>query len=107
VYLLVNSGGPSAIAEWQALFAPLASHMRIAHLDDASVPPEQVGYVFVWEPTPGRLAQFAHLRLIVSSGAGVEHIVRDPAWPRHVPIVRMGGAETAQRMGEYVCWAAL
>jgi glyoxylate/hydroxypyruvate reductase len=37
----------------------------------------------------------------------VDHIVRDPAWPAHLPLVRMGGEETAQRMGEYVCLAAL
>jgi glyoxylate/hydroxypyruvate reductase A len=107
VYLLVNSGGVAAVAEWQALFAPLAPGLRVAHLDDPSVPAEQVAYVFVWDPPPGRLAQFANLRLIVSSGAGVEHITRDTAWPSHVPIVRMGGTETAQRMGDYVCWAAL
>ena len=63
--------------------------------------------MFLWNPTPGWLATLPNLRLILSSGAGVDHITRDPDWPRHVPIVRMGGPETAQRMSEYVCLAAL
>ena len=74
---------------------------------DPSVDLAAVPYVFLWNPTPGWLATLPNLRLILSSGAGVDHITSDPAWPRHVPIVRMGGPETAQRMGEYVCLAAL
>lgn len=69
--------------------------------------PDQVQYAFVWNPAPGRLAAMPNLRLVLSSGAGVDHITSDPAWPRHVGIVRMGGAETAQRMGEYICLGAL
>ena len=74
---------------------------------DPAVDLAAVPYVFLWNPTPGWLATLPNLRLILSSGAGVDHITSDPAWPRHVPIVRMGGPETAQRMGEYVCLAAL
>ena len=37
----------------------------------------------------------------------MDHITRDPAWPSHLPLVRMGGEEPAQRMGEYVCLACL
>ncbi len=60
-----------------------------------------------WEPEPGRLAALPNLRLILSPGAGVDHITQDPAWPAHLPLVRMGGEEPAQRMGEYVCLACL
>jgi len=74
---------------------------------DPAVDLAAVPYVFLWNPTPGWLATLPNLRLILSSGAGVDHITSDPDWPRHVPIVRMGGPETAQRMGEYVCLAAL
>lgn len=105
--LLVNSGGEAAIDDWRRMFAPVAPHLDVRWLEDATVPPEQVLYVFVWAPKPGLLARFPNLRLIVSSGAGVDHITADPAWPRHVGIVRMGGDETAQRMGEYVCLGAL
>ena len=81
--------------------------LRIHHLDDPGVAAEEVRYVFVWRPTPGRLAALPNLRLILSSGAGVDGILADPHLPAHLPIVRMAGDETVQRMTEYVCMGAL
>jgi glyoxylate/hydroxypyruvate reductase A len=105
--LLVNSGGEVAVAEWQAHFREAAPHLDVRWWNDPAVTPEDVHYVLVWEPDPGRLAAMPNLRLILSTAAGVDHITRDPTWPQHIPLVRMGGDETAQRMGEYVCLAAL
>ena len=105
--LLVKSGGEAALPEWQAAFAACAPQLDVRWWDDSEVPPNQVAYALVWAPEPGRLAALPNLRLILSSGAGVEHITQDPAWPRHLPIVRMGGEEVQQRMGEYVCLGAL
>lgn len=105
--LLVNSGGEAAVEDWRRMFAPVAPHFDVRWIDDPSVPRDDVHYVFCWAPKPGFLAGLPNLRLILSSGAGVDHITGDPAWPRHVGIVRMGGDETAQRMGEYVCLGAL
>lgn len=68
---------------------------------------DEVPYAFVWKPTPGRLASLPNLRLIVSGGAGVDGILADPHLPRHLPMVRMAGDETVQRMTEYVCLGAL
>ena len=105
--LLVNSGGEAAVPEWQAEFRAVAAHLDVRWWRDPAVDLTEVPYVFLWAPTPGWLAGLPKLRLILSSGAGVDHITSDPDWPRHVPIVRMGGAETQQRMGEWVCLAAL
>lgn len=105
--LLVNSGGEAAAADWRERFGTVAPHLDVRWAHDPAVRAEDVAYAFVWQPTPGFLAGLPNLRLIVSSGAGVDHITADPAWPRHVGIVRMGGTETAQRMGEYVCLGAL
>ncbi len=105
--LLVNSGGEEAIAEWRRVFGEVAPHLDVRWARDPAVPREEVRYVFVWAPEPGFLASLPNLRLICSSGAGVDHITNDPSWPSHVGIVRMGGDETMQRMGEYVCLGAL
>ncbi len=105
--LCVKSGAPSTLPDWQRVFAAADPALQVRWLADPAVDPDEVGYVFVWEPPPGVLATLPRLRLIVSSGAGVDHIVNDPAWPRHVPIVRMGGEETGQRMAEYVTLACL
>lgn len=105
--LLVKSGGDAAQPEWQAVFADLAPGLTVRGWSDPAVDPDAVTYVFVWEPEPGRLKRYRNLRVIFSTAAGVDHIVKDPDLPRGVPIVRMASDETAQTVGEYVCLAAL
>jgi glyoxylate/hydroxypyruvate reductase A len=105
--LLVKSGGAAALPEWQQGFASLLPDLDVRWWDDPTVPPEAVTYALVWEPDGGRLAGYPNLRVIFSSGAGVDHITCDPALPRHLPIVRMASAQTAQSVAEYVCFAAL
>ncbi len=105
--LLVKSGGDEAVPEWQAGFRAVAPDLEVRGWNDASVDPDAVTYVLVWEPQPGRIAGYRNLRVIFSSAAGVEHIVRDPTVPPHLPIVRMVSDETSQTLGEYCCLAAL
>jgi glyoxylate/hydroxypyruvate reductase A len=105
--MLVKSGGPAAFPEWQTLFAEYAPHLDVRWWDDPSVRPEDVHYVLCWEPEHGRLAAMPNLQLICSSAAGVDHITADPNAPLHLPLVRMGSDETAQRMGEFVALGVL
>ncbi len=92
----------AALAEWQGHFAEAAPGLAVHWWDDPAVDPAQVHYAFPWEPEPGRLAALPNLRLVLSPGAGVDHITRDPAWPAHLPLVRMGGEETGAAHGR-VC----
>jgi glyoxylate/hydroxypyruvate reductase A len=105
--LLVKSGGEDAMPEWRAHFSEFAPGLDVRWWDDASVPPAAVDYVLVWDPEAGRLGGMPNLRVIFGSGAGVDFIAGDPALPRHVPLMRMAPAGATQRMGEFVCWAAL
>jgi glyoxylate/hydroxypyruvate reductase A len=105
--LLVNPGGLAALPEWQECFAALLPDLQVRWLGDSTIDARAVDYVLVYEPPAGALARLPNLKLILSSGAGVDHIIKDSTVPEHVPIVRMGGEGTAQRMGEYVCFAAL
>jgi len=100
--LVVKSGGPAALAEWQAHFAECAPRLDVRGWDDPDLDPEDVRHALVWDPDPGRLVGFPNLRLIISSGAGVDHILRDPYLPPHVPIVRMGGMATVAHMADFV-----
>lgn len=59
-------------------------------------------YVLVWQPAPGVLARFPRLKAILSLGAGVDHILKDPALPPRVPIVRMVDPALTRGMVEYV-----
>lgn len=55
---------------------------------------------------PRRLAQFPNLRVIMSEGAGVDHIIHDPLVPRYLPVTRMMTSESGARMADYVAMAA-
>jgi glyoxylate/hydroxypyruvate reductase A len=63
--------------------------------------PEDIEYALVWDPPPGLLASLPKLRVIFSLGAGVDHLFKDPALPRHLPIVRMIDARLTTQMVEY------
>lgn len=104
--LLIKSGGREAMPEWQAHFRDAAPDLEVAYYEDAG-DPASVDFVMAWEPPPGFLAGLPNLKVVFSSGAGVDHITRDPDWPSHLPLVRMGGDDMAQRMGEFVVWSAL
>jgi glyoxylate/hydroxypyruvate reductase A len=105
--LLVNSGGEKAVEDWRRCLAEFAPDLDVRWWHDPAIDPEAVRYVLVWEPEPGRIASFPNLRMICSSAAGVDHILRDPHLPTHLPLVRMANEDTAQRMGEYACLGAL
>jgi len=105
--VLVKSGGEKAVAEWREAFQAVDPRFRVHWWEDPTVAPEAVDYVVVWEPKPGWLRTLPKLKVVFSSGAGVDHITCDPEWPRHLPLVRMGGDGTEQRMGEYIVWACL
>jgi glyoxylate/hydroxypyruvate reductase A len=61
-----------------------------------------IAYALVWHPERGLLASLPNLKLIVSLGAGVDHILRDPALPPDIPILRLVDPYMTQAMSEYV-----
>ena len=68
--------------------------------DDGAV--EDIRYALVWLPPAGMLARYPNLEVILSLGAGVDHIFADPSLPAGVPIVRLVDRELTARMTEYV-----
>lgn len=68
---------------------------------------EAIDAALVWNPPPGLLKQFPHLKLIASLGMGVDHILQDPELPPDVPVARLIDDNIIAQMGEYVCHAVL
>jgi glyoxylate/hydroxypyruvate reductase len=74
---------------------------------DLRVWPAQVGdardiaYACVWMPPPGLLATFPNLKAIFNLGAGVNHLLADPALPP-VPLTRVVHRDLTMRLVEYV-----
>jgi glyoxylate/hydroxypyruvate reductase A len=64
--------------------------------------PAEIDYAIVWRPPPGLLASLPRLRMILSVGAGIDHILRDPTLPAGVPVVRLVDPYLTDAMSEYV-----
>lgn len=61
-----------------------------------------VDYAIVWRPPPDLFTSLPNLRLILSLGAGVDHLLRHPALPPGVPIARLVDPYLTDAMSEYV-----
>ena len=70
--------------------------------DEDQFDEETVDYAVVWMPPLGMLESLPNLRGVFSVGAGITHILRDPNYPRSVPIVRTVNEDLRRRMTEYV-----
>ena len=67
---------------------------------------ESVRYALSWRHPPGALKDLPNLRVILSLGAGVDHLFADPALPDK-PIVRVVDPDLTNRMSEWVVMHAL
>lgn len=66
-----------------------------------------VDYALVWRPPEGELARYPRLKLVLSIGAGVDHLLEDPSLPEDIPVLRMVEPGLTKGMSEYVVWAVL
>ncbi|MFI5022397.1 MAG: 2-hydroxyacid dehydrogenase [Alphaproteobacteria bacterium] len=69
--------------------------------------PEEILYALIWKIQGGVLGTLPNLRAIFALGAGVDQILVDPAFPRHIPLARLVEAGLAEQMSEYAIFAAL
>jgi glyoxylate/hydroxypyruvate reductase A len=87
--------------QWHAQLRALAPHRDLRLWPDRIGDPSAIAYACVWNPPAGLLNGFINLKAIFSLGAGVDHLLADPALP-HLPIVRIVDPDLTQRMTEYV-----
>jgi glyoxylate/hydroxypyruvate reductase len=62
---------------------------------------EDIRYVLAWQAPHGLLKTLPNLGLIISVGAGVDHLLNDPELP-DVPLVRFVDPDLSGRMAEYI-----
>ena len=85
---------------WLARFLALGRGRNVRLFPEIG-DPAAIRYACVWKPPAGLLASLPNLQAIFSLGAGVDHLMSDPALP-DVPIVRIVDPDLASRMTEYV-----
>ena len=88
-------------ARWRAQLTKLTQELDIRVWPQIGNRAE-IDYALVWRPEPGFLASLPNLKLILSLGAGVDHLLGDPLLPRHLPILRLVDPHMTAAMSEYV-----
>ncbi|MGH6953325.1 MAG: 2-hydroxyacid dehydrogenase [Alphaproteobacteria bacterium] len=68
---------------------------------------EDIAYALVWKPEHGDLKRYPNLKVILSLGAGVDHVFEDPELPRGVPVARIVDLDLAAQLSEYVLYGVL
>jgi glyoxylate/hydroxypyruvate reductase A len=97
---------PAAMARWRPLLGELMSEHEIRYWPDIG-DKAAIEYALVWQPEAGLLASLPNLKLIVGLGAGIDHLLRDPALPIGVPIVRLIDPYMTDAMSEYIALQVL
>jgi len=88
-------------ARWKPQLTRLMPELEVRVWPEIGDPAE-IDYALVWRPEPGLLASLSNLKLILSLGAGVDHILCDRELPRAVPIVRLVDPYMTNAMSEYI-----
>jgi glyoxylate/hydroxypyruvate reductase len=63
---------------------------------------DDIEYCAAWLPPPGVVRSLPNLKVIMSLGAGVDAILKDPTLPDNIPIVRVNDPDLTGRMTEYI-----
>ncbi|MGV3490001.1 MAG: 2-hydroxyacid dehydrogenase [Devosia sp.] len=86
---------------WAEGFAAALPGRKVVTRAD-SYDPKEIEYIFIWKPKPDAFEGLDNLKAVLSLGAGVDALLRHPALPAGVPIVRFMDEDLTQRMSDYV-----
>ena len=98
--ILVAFNGAQA-GEWVDALRAHAKDRELRVWPDAVGNPDDIAYVCVWLAPHGLLAKFPNLKAVINLGAGVDHLLADPALPQ-VPVARVAHPDLTARVTEYV-----
>jgi glyoxylate/hydroxypyruvate reductase A len=68
---------------------------------------QEIEVALAWDPPAGVLASLPNLKMIVSLGMGVDHLLKHKDLPKGVPITRIHDASLIDQMAEYALLASL
>ncbi|MFT8418276.1 MAG: glyoxylate/hydroxypyruvate reductase A [Acetobacter sp.] len=107
VRIVISADGRKAFESWRLAFAAVAPDVDVCSWYDPAWVAGEDDYALVWNPRPEHMERLAGMKGIVCTGAGVDHLLAHADFPRTVPLVRMGGEQTARLMADYVLWAVI
>ena len=86
-------------AEWLTAFRAALPEETLRVFPDVG-DAAAIDCVLVAKPPPGELAKLPKVKLICSLWAGVDGLLRDPTFPRHIPLARLVDPYMTQAMSE-------
>ena len=98
--VLLAFNGPQP-GEWLGELRSHAKGRELRVWPDAIGDAADIAYAYVWLVPHGLLAGCPNLKAVINLGAGVDHLLADPALPR-VPLARVAHPDLAARVTEYV-----
>ncbi len=85
---------------WRREFARIAPDLEVHCWPDVG-DPAGIRYALAWKPPAGELSKLPNLKLILSMGAGADHLFADPGLPQ-VPVTRVVDPYLTAGISEYV-----
>ena len=92
----------NAMQAWREALLELAPDLDIRMFPDAGDPADIEAAVCWNSHDMAELRRYPNLKLLVSMGAGVDHLLRAPGPPPGVPVARLKDARLTSAMGEWV-----
>lgn len=87
-------------AWWRREFKRAAPALKVRVWPEVGDPTD-IAYALAWKPPAGELAKLPNLKVILSMGAGIDHLLVDPALPQ-VPLTRVVDPYLTAGISEYV-----
>lgn len=93
---------PHLMEHWRRALLAVDPGLEIRMFPDSG-PPEEIEVAVCWTSHDmNELRRYPHLKLIVSMGAGVDHLLRPPGPPPGIPVARLVDTMLTTQMGEWV-----
>lgn len=86
---------------WRAPLADIVPDLIVRVEGQENYASGDVDYVLTFRPPHGLLKTLPQLKAVFSLGAGVDGILADPEYPRHVPLVRFVDRTLSREMAQY------
>ncbi|HAK45882.1 MAG TPA: glyoxylate/hydroxypyruvate reductase A, partial [Spirochaeta sp.] len=86
---------------WEKALKSLDPELDVSIYPD-DINREEVDFALVWHPPLGVFNEYPNLKCIASTGAGVDHILKDPDLPKDVVLTRVVDPLLTQDMTSYL-----
>ncbi|XDZ65321.1 2-hydroxyacid dehydrogenase [Alphaproteobacteria bacterium LSUCC0684] len=90
---------------WQQGLEMLLPDIRLVAPDAPEAQKAEV--IITWDPPEGTIAGLPSLKGVISLAQGVDHILKDPAFPRHLKFARLIDPYMSEAMAEWVLLSIL